>query len=84
MKETHQDQGLEGQTGPIDYVCIKNKTSCQAKLGKFPLEKVPVVTGTSIVTFQSAAIGSRTAQSLKDEVQVLWWPGYQATRIAKS
>lgn len=54
-----------GQTGPIDYMCIKNKTSFKAKLGKFPLEQMPVITGNSSVTFQSAAIGSRTARSLK-------------------
>lgn len=71
-----------GQTGPIDYMCIKNKTSFKAKLGKFPLEQMPVITGNSSVTFQSAAIGSRTARSLKSEVQVLWWPSGQATQMA--
>jgi hypothetical protein len=60
MKETQQ--GLWGQTGPTDHVCIKTKTSFKAKLGKSSMEKVLLA---HMLTFQSAAMCFRTAQSVK-------------------
>lgn len=65
-----------GQTGSIYCVCIKNKTFLKQSWANSLWKRCH---WHSIVTFQSAALYSRIAQSLKDEVQVLWWPSFQAT-----
>lgn len=62
-----------GQAGSIDYVYLKKKKSFKAKLGKS--------------CHWHARLTSQGAAALagpKDEDQVLWWPGWQASETAGS